>query len=433
MKKFSVENKPTFIVVAVVLILFSCSKSSDLTLGNNFIQTDASVVYTDTLSVDLSTLILDSIQTAGKNVALVGRYNDPNIGMLKSKSFIPMGSDSYVIDENSVFDSLVLVVKPTGYYYGDTLTRFNLRVLRVKEVIEIDNDEGFLSNLSDFEVYSNPIGEVDFVPKPNLTDEIRIPITDELGLDLAEKFKSSLNPFGEEGFSNYFRGIMLESDENSNSILGFSVSDTSSLMLLYYHTEGYDEVDSVIIKINEPSLQFNQIKSDISNSVISKLSEKPISSVSLNNNSYVQGGTGIVTRIDFPTLTLLKLQNRRFEVIKAELTIQPSIEMDMDYLPQNLMLYVTNKHNDFIAQVTDDDGNTVTGSLFEDYIYRENTCYTWNITTFINLLINNPDIGYNGLLLLPENYDSKFDNVIVANQKKSEYRTKLKLYILYYE
>jgi len=129
----------------------------------------------------------------------------------------------------------------------------------------------------------------------------------------------------------------------------------------------------------------------------------------------------------------LLLQNRKFEVIKAELSIQPSAEMDFSYLPSNLYLYLSNKHNDFITQLTDNDGNAVNGSLNKDYIYRENTTYSWDITSYINLIVENPESEYNGLLLLPENYDKEFNHVVIANQQKSKYRTKLKLLILYYE
>nr|HPN23136.1 hypothetical protein [Tenuifilaceae bacterium] len=72
-------------------------------------------------------------------------------------------------------------------------------------------------------------------------------------------------------------------------------------------------------------------------------------------------------------------------------------------------------------------------SLNKDYIYRENTTYSWDITSYINLIVENPESEYNGLLLLPENYDKEFNHVVIANQQKSKYRTKLKLLILYYE
>ncbi|MGD9977658.1 MAG: DUF4270 family protein [Bacteroidales bacterium] len=430
-----------FLGIELILIatIFSCNNSNESVIGNDFILPDGSMVYTDTVSVNMSTLILDSIQTANQKVALVGRYNDKNIGTLNSKSFMIMGADSYTLDEYAVYDSLVLVLTPSGYYYGDTLTPCTIKVHEVKETIEIDNDEGYISNLSDFEVDPNPIGEKKFYARPKSKDEIRIPMSDELGLKFTNKFKSGTHPFEEdEGFTNYFKGIMLQVDDGTNTILEFEVNNESISLQLYYHIEDSDiqtedERDTLFIPPSNTSLQFNQIKADSTNSVISQLSEEPIGSAQLNNSCYVQGGTGIVARIDFPTLHDFLQQDRKFEILKAILVIQPSLEMDMNYLPSELYLYVTNKHNDFIARLTDASGNAITGSLYEDFIYRENTRYSWDITSFINVLAKNPSTTYNGLLLLPVDYNSKFNNVVIADQQQSQHRTQLELYVLYYE
>ena len=427
------KNQLFLIATISIFLLLSCNTSNDLEIGTDFIESDASLVLCDTLSVNLSTLILDSLETSGKSIALVGRYNDGNIGVLNSKSYILLNPSIYTLDEETVYDSLVLIVVPSGYYYGDTLADYSINVHRVTEAIEKEKYDGMLSNNSHFEYDINPIGEKTFKPRPKSGNEIRIPISNNLGLEFTNMFKSSSNPFSEESFTYYFKGIQLESSETTNCILGYTVNDTSLYFRLYYHIEGYDETKYLDMKPSSTDLQFNQITADSTNSVISQLSQKTTNSEVLNNNAYVQGGTGIVARIDFPTLRLLLLQNRKFEVIKAELSIQPSDEMDFNYLPSNLYLYLSNKHNDFISLLTDDDGNAVNGSLNKDYIYRENTTYSWDITTYINLIVENPNSEYNRLLVLPENYDKEFNHVVIANQQKSKYRTKLKLLILYYE
>ncbi len=427
------KNQLFLIATISIFLLLSCNTSNDLEIGNDFIESDASLVLCDTLSVKLSTLILDSLETSGKSIALVGRYNDDNIGVLNSKSYVLLNPSIYTLDEETVYDSLVLIVVPSGYYYGDTLANYSIKIHRVTEAIEKEKYDGMLSNNSHFEYAINPIGEKTFKPRPKSGNEIRIPISNNLGLEFTNMFKSSSNPFSEESFTYYFKGIQLETSETTNCILGYTVNDTSLYFRLYYHIEGYDEVKYLDMKPASTDLQFNQITADSTNSVISQLSQKTTNSEVLNNNAYVQGGTGIVARIDFPTLRLLLLQNRKFEVIKAELSIQPSDEMDFNYLPSNLYLYLSNKHNDFISLLTDDDGNAVNGALNKDYIYSENTTYTWDITAYINLIVENPNSEYNGLLVLPENYDKEFNHVVIANQQKSKYRTKLKLLILYYE
>ena len=152
-----------------------------------------------------------------------------------------------------------------------------------------------------------------------------------------------------------------------------------------------------------------------------------------NNYSYVQGGTVLVTRIDFPTIRNLLLDDRHFKIIKAELVIQPSVIMNPDYLPDNLLLIVTNKHSDLLSKYTDGEGNDVKSTLNIDYMDRENSSYTWDITSFIEEITQVEESNYNGLLILPENYDSDFDHVIISDQKRSHFKTFLKLYVMYYE
>jgi len=433
MKRVILKSVSVRILYVLGVLLVSCSKDSELTIGKDFIKSTASLVYSDTMSLELSTLILDSIPTAGKKVALVGKYIDNNIGIVESMSYIHLGANTYSIDEESVYDSLVLVLTSTGYYYGDTLANYNLNVYRVSETIEVKDNAGYLSNRSQFGVYPNTIGKKTINAKPLTNKEIRIPLDRQLGLEFTNKFRSSSNSFIDESFTSYFKGIKLQVDGETNSILGFLIADTLAVLKLYYHIEGTENVDSVDIKSYNTSRQFNEIKLDETNLLLKKLSQEPLLSKSLDNNSYVQGGAGIVTRIDFPTLKNLQFQNRKFEIINATLVIQPSLEMNLAYLPSKLSLFATNKHNDFIAQLADENGDAITGSLYQDNVYKENTCYSWNITSFLNHLINNQEDQYNGLLVLPENYDREFNHVVIADQQKSEYRTKLKLLILYYE
>jgi hypothetical protein len=417
------------------ILLVSCESNDSLTLGSGFIQSTARIVFTDTLTVSTSTLLRDTIITSGKSIALVGRYCNEIIGSIKSRSYIILTNVCQSIDEQSVYDSLVLKLVPSGYYYGDTSSSFTIAIHRVLQDIQYKEGESYLYNNSHFDFDSTEnLGEYTFMPKPKEKEEIRIRLNDFLGLDFFNKLKSSSNAFEQEGgFINYFKGIVINSSSEGNkSILGFS-TDTSILLNLYYHVSGSDGVSRCKFSPVSTDLQFNEIKSDRSSTLIENISKIPTSSIDLENFSFVQGGIGLVTRIEFPTLKNLLEQDKPFQVIKAELIVQPSSTMEIDKLPQALNLYVTNKHNDLIGILTSENGAILDGSLYIDYIYRENTTYSWDVTGLIKKLTNLTKSEYNGLMLLPENYNCAFDYVIIADQKKSQYKTTLKLYILYYE
>lgn len=420
------------ITITHLLLLASC-QSEDQTLGSTFVNSNTSIVYVDTFTVSTSTFVHDTIKTSNKNVALVGKYVDPKnvIGKINSQSYIVLRNQVSSIGEYALYDSLVLLLKPTGYYYGDTTESFTIQANRVTQDILFNKNDTYLYNNSHFDFEPTCLGEYTFKPRPNKNQFIRVKLDDELGLDFINKLRSSTNAFEEQnGFNNYFKGVVLRCSKG-DAILGFALDST--YISLYYHFQGSETTLNVNFIPTLLSHQFNEITSDRSGTIIENISKTPIPSSKLNNCSIVQAGIGLVTRIDFPTIKNLREQNRSFDVIKAELVIQPSTMMEINYLPSSLNLYLTNKFNDLIGYFTDVDGTTIQdGSLYIDYIYRENISYTWEITSFIKNQIKT-NTPYNGLLLLPENYDYSFDHVIINDQKLSNYRTYLKLYLLYYD
>ncbi len=429
-----IHRRKGFLLVGWLALLFSCQSENFLTIGGNFIHSDAHVVCTDTITVRMSTFKLDSLQTSNKSIALVGSYNDVLIGNVSSRSYIVLGISTNYIDETAIYDSLVMHLTPSGYYYGDTLAPYQISVHRVTQDIDYAEGASALYNTSHFRFGDQPLGKGVFYPRPGEKKEMRIPLDDQLGHDLVQLMTTSKNPFEVYGgFTSYFKGIVLNYSESNNLVLGFNSNDTSVVIKLWYHLADSDDALSVSLTPTSSQYQFNQIASTSNASLLRKLTSKALVSDSLGNNAFVQGGTGIFTRIDFPSLRNLFLPDRGYEVLKAQLVIQPASEMDPNYLPSSLYLIATNKHNDFLASVTDASGNKLTGSLVKDDIYHENSTYSWDVTSVVKTILNVDQLEYNGLILFPENYDTKFDHVVVADPFKSRYKTHLKLYLLYYE
>jgi len=404
------------------------------------VESSARMVCIDSLTVKTSTLTLDSIKTSNTQTALVGGY-DKSVGKVNSRSYITLGKSVSNVNRDAVFDSITLNLVPSSYYFGDTTSLFHMTVNRITEDIKYPLNDQYLYNVSHFAYDSlSTLGEVTFKPKPKEKKKIRIKIDDALGIDLLDKLKARTNSFEDVGgFSHYFKGIVLNShiDGNNKSIIGFSTTDTSITMSLYYHYITNGNIIKDRVKF-EPSVgntnikQFNQITSDRSGTDLSTISEVPTSSELLKNYSYVQGGSGLVTRIDFPSLKNLLEQDRKFEVVNATLFVQPSVEtMESDFLPQKLNLCLTNKHNDYLT-ILSKNNVALNGSRYIDYINKENTHYSWDISGFIKQLLVS-DKYVNGLFLIPENYNKAFDYIIISDQKKSHYKTYLKLYIIYYE
>ncbi len=419
----------------IVSALFSCTSEDNLTIGNQFIRSDARLVCIDTLTVKLSTFKMDSLRTSDQKIALVGNYDDTHIGVISSNSYIIMGDNSLVLPVHTVLDSFVLVLKPNGYFYGDTLSNYRIKVHEVAQYIEPEGDAAFFCNFDTIECKPMLLGEAIVSPRPKRNKEIRIPIDGAFSSELFNKLRSGVEPFTEENtFVDFFKGIRLSASE-SNSILGFLVNDTSLHFTMYYHAQNNsDSTGTLDIKPSCTSFQFNAVKPAGAGSVIMTVGEDPVLSDDMNNMAYLQGGTGLCTRVEFPSLkNILPDCGKDYQIVSASLIVQPLSKMNYDYLPSSLNIYSTNKHNHFLSAITDISGRQVTSSFVKDVVYKENTYYAWDVTYYIVQLINSNDWDYNGIHIVPVDYMSTFDHVIIADQKASKYKTQLKLYVLYYE
>ncbi len=418
----------------------SCVKG-DSGIGSHFMNSDINVKYIDTLSVNLSSFVMDSIISSNKSLALVGSYQDPDsiFGTTNSTSYVIFNapSASYGTYRDAVYDSLILTLKYSGYYYGDTLKPLKFSLHRVNEDIVYPSGGQYLYNTSSFSYNAESIGNVEFLPRPNSDQTVSVNMTSSIGQEFFNKLVNNADEFdSQDNFVNYFKGIAIVSDSTNSSIVGFNVNNTSMYLKLYYHNGG-DVVNNPISVTFYPCLvdrQFNHITSSRSSSnFTSGLNSTPINSSNTGGYSFVQGGTGIITRVDFPSLINVLKYYPNMQVLRAELDVQPIVPQDIDFLPKTLNLYVTNKFDDFVGIVNDANGNAEGGNLNVDGLIPSNSSYRWDVTTFVKAVLGVNSKNIDGLLIVPYNYAVSFDHVVIADQQRSHYKTQLKLYIASHE
>ena len=86
--------------------------------GTGVMQINDKIVMLDTLSVRVSTINFDSLQTSSTSRLLIGGYTDPIYGKVRSQSYFEFSptslklgsSDSDTYTPNYVFDSIVLII-----------------------------------------------------------------------------------------------------------------------------------------------------------------------------------------------------------------------------------------------------------------------------------------------------------------------------------
>ena len=422
---------------AGVLFSASCTKKYEFSMGNDFIDSQTTLQVIDTFTVDLSTVLLDSITTSSTKIGLAGSYKDDVFGYVKSESYFDFAYEDFPeIEEKAIYDSSSLVLVYTGYTYGDTTQLLSLNIRRLTEKIE-PTLSGFLYNNSSFEYSSEITGTISFYPTPNSSDTaIRIPVNslgEELFTLIREKDEAVSSA---EFFSDYLKGFVITSESPGNkSIIGFKADKENLKLKIYYHLDKEElEKKEIIITMGQESHQFNNVNYDLADTPLDSIKAEgnEISSERSDNMGFMQGLTGLLAKVQFPTMQDV-LAVKRWKILRAELVLEPArSSYDQFNLPEEMYIYDTDRENRINSILKDDLGYPLTATFEYDEFYGEDTRYTYDITTFINNELADAYFNYDHGLMLGLDQD-KFRSSLERLQIEGKNPpVKLRIYFLTY-
>lgn len=369
----------------ILLTAVSCDKEPDtLTLGEEMMKSSSRLVMIDTISINMSTVVLDSIPTSGGNLLLAGVFNDDKLGKIVAKSYFQVGFPNYSLDEDEIYDSISLIISYDGYSFGDTTVMQNLTVRKLSERLKL-KDQSYFYNTSSLDYEENPVGEISFYPRPSSKRKIAISLDKSFGQELFDYISDAKDDeFKKNEFNDFFKGLAIVTDEmKGNSILGYTVKDTSLLVKIYTHTVEAEEVKREInLPVSNTSLQFNQINCDWSNNMVfnNHTQKNAIPASETDDITYVNAGLGMFTKMTFPYLSsLVEFENA--VLVRAILYFKPAYGANMD-LPSadKFALYHTGKNNSLDAILALPNGTALRPVLNIDELYNEKTWYSINIT-----------------------------------------------------
>lgn len=425
--------------------LFSCN-DDNFTIGKEFIRSNVYTELIDTVTLRLSTFRPDSIQTSGKSVALIGAYRHEELGQITATSFMDYSNANLTdVGLYEVYDSIALVMQYSGYYQGDTLQPFTFQVHRLTENIEPIDTEGksdVYYNNTRFGYTTEPLASFTITTRPNQGDKLLLRLPDELGHELWNIAKDE-DDMDLDTFLVRFKGLAFKVDEaNANSIFAFKVADTTSLALKLYSHVINDKKETVVrhIGIKGSTTQFNHIENDLAELPILKTLDDEtrwIPEQQTNGLTIVQAGTGFMTRIDIPYLSRLKEATYHGRVVKALLVIKPEMSyQSLSDLPATLNIATIDKVNYAGSYLTDSYSSNLTGNLYKDYGYNEDTRYTFDVTSYINSRLNEDVVlSDQGLFLtIPtDDFYTSTKTLFVGGFGNTKFKSKIQIYYYNYD
>lgn len=424
------------LVVFGFLLVGSCTKTNEFTIGKDFMAPQTRLEVIDTFRVDLSTVLVDSIITSSKKIAYVGNYEDTIFGLITSRSFFDLDYENFgEVDEKAVYDSAAFILQFSDKNIGDTLSPMSVSVHRLTEQI-VPINRTALFNTSSFDYEAEPMSAVEFYPEPHSSDTAVNLTVNSFGEELFTLIRNKDEKVSnEELFNDYIKGFVLTSGSVENkAILGFKANTDQLVLKLFYHVNREEpEKKEIIIKMGDIGRQFNKIDFDLSDTPLRNIRDQKneVPATLTGNRAFMSGMTGLYIKCMFPTVQNL-LAAEGWKIIKAELIVEPvKYSYEQFELPDSLYLYAGDKRNN-LSMLRDGKGLQLKAAFqFDDYLHEDNR-YTFEVTDFIlNELADsyfNPDQSLI-LGLASTEQGARFERLIAEGRRPP---VKLKLYYLSY-
>ena len=445
------------LILSFFLLLTSCEDPQEI--GSEVFVQNIGVLFTDTLTVESSTVQLDSIVTSNTDNILVGRYTDPVLGLVEASSYFQFSNRDTIRTELFESDKItklnittkkdfVWIKNPTKVdsirfllpytlYQGDTLQRQTLTLTQLDDNASLDLTKTYFSSDNAPSLKSTIFGQLKNVAirpvKNNAViggsarfDTLRIPVTDQAFINFISSQRESTNKDNAligTGFKNRFKGLALTSESGKNAaVLGFS--PYNAVMKVYYsYTYSYtlrnkaNNADSIKVTVDSTksndffigrfvssatgaplNARFNKVTTSRSGTFSRLVNPGDILPSSQSSGQVViQSKSGLTTKLRFPSL--LKLKERSdIAINKAELVIEPNIS---NYsLPKDLVLIESTNNNRPLRTTSTGLGTLAfvsAESPISAYSSKSNS-YTFNVTSTLQNILSGRNKS-NGWLL----------------------------------
>jgi hypothetical protein len=440
--------------LGLLLLAAACSSTpGDIGVGLPGADANTGAYLVDTLTIRASTVLRDSIVTSGSNLLVVGRYRDPQLGVITAKSYVTMGlGGTFTPDQAQVYDSLVLVLKPLAVSttnpnarYGDTTKTQSLVEVRRLNSFAPSTQFGFASpKLTPMSgrVQGNAVNEREIKrrARPTLTT-LRVRLASDFGTELLNAGKARRLTSQEQLDALYPGLALLPGATDEAALVQFSANSDAAALILYYHDPADPSTPinhSFGLSTGRHFYQAEADRSAIAGLGALTTSLQQVNSALTTQQTYIQGVLGLQTKIEFPYLTNLRSFGRNIIITSAVMTAQipdntSGLKTNMAP-PAVLNLYTTNQNNQ--PSVTPiQSANVLTGSSAINYnpavinLAGVNQAgYEWSVLSYCQAVINGQTPN-NGLLLNTATPATP-ERVVLGGPNRANNRLQLRLYLI---
>jgi len=415
-------SSPAFLLIPLTILIFSCRKEGDINLGSKTPNQNAGILFTDTFSIINQTILLnDSIISAEPNYLSFGQYQDNgNTGNLYAEAYCALSLFEQNMDYSGVqVDSANLYVTYVNQY-GDSLAGQDIGIHEITTALDPYVPYQVTTNFVSY----NPtlVGQItNFKPAGHMVSDdhntVKIPLTNTF----ASRLLSEADDRSNIDFNSNFYGIVIKplSNTPANGAVisaaysdSYYVEDSANTKIIVFFKRGFVPDSAIFNLYRSPS--FNKVISDRLGTPIASLQANRnfISDAATTQKCYIQSGTGIVTKVQLPTLTKFNAVGDSSLIInKANLYVHLDESSNLNTFPPivQLELLQLNPDNTYSYAVTgraayiQGSGFNQLGTGYPTFDTITSTVkkyYVFEITSYAQSVIYNK-LPNNGFIITP--------------------------------
>lgn len=324
-------------MVSLLAAVVACEEPKEIGLTPT---TPVGVLYTDTLTITRTTIQFDSVRSQGQSSFLIGRYTDPQFGQIEARAYAQLnlngpfavtdsGTTNVTAANRIILDSTKLLLPLNSLWYGDTTIAHEIVLSRLTDSLRTTNQ--YINTPGP--AVGQLIARRTVLPSPIVGDSLAyqkaIFLDKSIGQELlalansdAVQLSGSVLPVDPLGFRKQVpRDFVITSNSPANAaILGLNPSGCA--ITIYYHVQGENSYARAYSFPFTGRNRFNQIKSSRTG-VLATLQPGQSLPTTTTARTYVQPGTGVTTKLQFPGLANL-IKSGRIAINRADLVITPT-------------------------------------------------------------------------------------------------------------
>jgi hypothetical protein len=393
-----------FFSFTLVIFLFSQCKDSDTSgFKTPPIGEEYNFTFADTFTVQMKTILEDSLRSDEFTDDLLGFYQDNTVGKVKASVFAELRLPGNEVDfgTSPVFNSAILQINysQSERYFGDVSDVQTFNVYEITQRIYQDSDY-YAHDLIQYDM--TPIGSFSNSFNPDDSGYINIPIDQVFAERILNGTVEQLN--NDEDFLEMVNGIAIIPEEHSSkgAIISFQLENENSLLRISYNDSLHHD-----FLFDANSARISHFEHDYTGTPIENQLQNP--SFTAHDQVFIQPLDGVKLKVKIPYLKEL-VKDSSVALQKAEISFYvDQTSSYIDDLPGALLLLNSDKYDNNTG-IDDRLDYSYGGTLSDD-----ETEYRFVITKHMqNLLLEyrknqnySKDYGLN--LIVPS------DNPIIAN------------------